>query len=144
MSILTYDKRIAALIVIDPYNDFISEGGMVWDRLKAVAESNGCIPHMMEVLTAARKAGIRIFYAMHHRYRPGDTRHGNTSHRSRKPLGRTKRLRQVPGEARSAQNSCLNPATWWRRSIGAPAVLQIRTWICYSRNTGFISSSSLG
>ena len=25
-----------ALLVIDPYNDFISEGGKVWDRLKAV------------------------------------------------------------------------------------------------------------
>jgi uncharacterized protein (DUF1330 family) len=29
MSILTFDKHITALIVIDPYNDFISEGGKV-------------------------------------------------------------------------------------------------------------------
>jgi nicotinamidase-related amidase len=27
---------------------------------------------MLEVLTAARKAGLRVFYALHHRYRPGD------------------------------------------------------------------------
>jgi nicotinamidase-related amidase len=27
---------------------------------------------MMQVLDAARKSGIRIFYALHHRYRPGD------------------------------------------------------------------------
>jgi len=26
--------------VIDPYNDFISEGGKVWNRLKAVAGSS--------------------------------------------------------------------------------------------------------
>ena len=40
MAKVTYDKEITALLVIDPYNDFISEGGKVWDRLKAVAEAN--------------------------------------------------------------------------------------------------------
>jgi len=69
---LTYEKEITALLVIDPYNEFISEGGKVWDRLKAVAEANQCIPHMLQVLDTARKAGIRVFYALHHRYRPGD------------------------------------------------------------------------
>ena len=69
---VTYDKEITALLVIDPYNDFISEGGKVWDRLKAVTEANACVPHMLQVLNAARKAGLRIFYALHHRYRPGD------------------------------------------------------------------------
>jgi len=67
-----YDKQITALLVIDPYNDFISEGGKVWDRLKAVAEANGCVPHMVQVLNAARKAGLRVLYAPHRRYRPGD------------------------------------------------------------------------
>jgi len=69
---VTYDKPLTALLVIDPYNDFISEGGKVWGRLKAVAEANGCVPHMLQVLTAARKAGLHVFYAMHRRYRPGD------------------------------------------------------------------------
>jgi nicotinamidase-related amidase len=66
------DKEITALLVIDPYNDFISEGGTVWDRLKAVAEANQCVPHMVQVLDAVRRAGIRVFYALHRRYRPGD------------------------------------------------------------------------
>jgi hypothetical protein len=26
--------------VVDPYNDFISEGGKIWPRIKAVAEAN--------------------------------------------------------------------------------------------------------
>ncbi len=69
---VTYDKQITALLVIDPYNDFISEGGKAWDRLKPVAEANRCVPHMLQVLNAARKAGLRVFYALHHRYRPGD------------------------------------------------------------------------
>jgi nicotinamidase-related amidase len=65
-------QEITALVVIDPYNDFISEGGKVWDRIKAVAEANNCVPNMQQVLDAARTAGVRIFYAMHRRYRPGD------------------------------------------------------------------------
>ncbi|HEU4678955.1 MAG TPA: isochorismatase family cysteine hydrolase [Terrimicrobiaceae bacterium] len=69
---LTYDKEITALLVIDPYNDFISEGGKIWDRLKVVAEANQCVPNMERVLNAARNAGLRVFYALHRRYRPGD------------------------------------------------------------------------
>jgi hypothetical protein len=40
---LKFDQEITARLVIDPYNDFISEGGKVWDRLKT-------------------KAGLRVFW----------------------------------------------------------------------------------
>src|SRR5262249_12830954 len=63
-----YDKDITALLVVDPYNDFISEGGKIRPRIKAVAEANNCVPHILEVLNSARKAKLRVFYAMHHRY----------------------------------------------------------------------------
>ena len=69
---MTYHKQLTTLLVIDPYTDFISEGGKVWDRLKAVAEANRCVPHMLQVLNAARKAGLCVFHALQHRYRPGD------------------------------------------------------------------------
>src|SRR5262249_28735955 len=69
---VVYDKQVTALVVIDPYNDFISEGGKFWSRVKAVAEANNCVPHMLQVMSAARKAGFRMVYALHHRYRPGD------------------------------------------------------------------------
>ena len=72
MATPSFQPRLTGLLVIDPYNDFISEGGKVWGRLKAVAEANGCVPHMLEVLNAARKAQLRVFYALHRRYRPGD------------------------------------------------------------------------
>lgn len=72
MTNLKLNKEITALLVIDPYNDFISEGGKVWERVKTVGEANQCVPHMIQVLTAARKAGLRIFYVPHRRYRPGD------------------------------------------------------------------------
>src|SRR5467141_658560 len=72
MAKVTYEKEITALLVIDPYNDFISQGGKIWDHIRAVAEANDCVPHMLQVLNSARNAGLRVFYAMHHRYRPGD------------------------------------------------------------------------
>jgi len=56
MANLKCDKEITALLVIDPYHDFISWGGKLWDRFKTVARANDCIPHMLQVLNAARKA----------------------------------------------------------------------------------------
>ena len=69
---VTYDKDVTGLLLIDPYNDFISEGGKVWDRLKGILESTDCVAHMKHVLDASRSAEIRVFYALHRRYRPGD------------------------------------------------------------------------
>jgi ureidoacrylate peracid hydrolase len=72
MNKVMYERETTALLVIDPYNDFLSDGGKIWPRIKDVAEANGCVPNMLRVVNAARKAGLRVFYAMHRRYRPGD------------------------------------------------------------------------
>ena len=72
MTSAQHDPETTALLVIDPYNDFISEGGKVWDRIREVAEGNRCIPNMLRVLEAARQARLRVFYSLHRRYRPGD------------------------------------------------------------------------
>ncbi|OBI98473.1 isochorismatase family cysteine hydrolase [Mycobacterium asiaticum] len=69
---MTYPANTTGLLVIDPYNDFISPGGKVWERLQGVLEANDCVAHMKQVLDAARAAGVRVFYALHRRYRPGD------------------------------------------------------------------------
>jgi nicotinamidase-related amidase len=34
MAQLSYDPDVTALLVVDPYNDFISEGGKIWPRIK--------------------------------------------------------------------------------------------------------------
>jgi hypothetical protein len=39
MANLKYEKEITALLAIDLYNDFISEGDKIWDRLKGIAEA---------------------------------------------------------------------------------------------------------
>jgi nicotinamidase-related amidase len=72
MTQLSYDPDITALLVVDPYNDFISEGGKIWPRIQAVAEANNCVQHMEQILKAARETKLPVFFAMHHRYREGD------------------------------------------------------------------------
>lgn len=54
IAIVTLSKDSTGLVLIDPYNDFISPGGKVWDRLQDVIESNDCVGHMKQLLDAAR------------------------------------------------------------------------------------------
>lgn len=72
MTELSYEHGITGLLVVDPYNDFISEGGKIWPRIQAVAEANNCVPHMEQILKAARQVKLPVFFAMHHRFREGD------------------------------------------------------------------------
>ncbi len=72
MADVTFRLDRMGLLIVDPYNDFISDGGKLWPRVREVVEANGCIPHMIQILKAARTAGVRIFFSPHHRWRTGD------------------------------------------------------------------------
>jgi hypothetical protein len=41
MAAPVYEKDRTALLVIGPYNDFLSEGGKVWPRVEAVVTKVG-------------------------------------------------------------------------------------------------------
>jgi hypothetical protein len=114
MAQVPYDKGITGLIVIDPYNDFISEGGKLWERLKPVAEANSCVPHMLQVLNAARRAGLRVFYALHLRYRPGDYETWKYIAPTQHAAWRGKPWSTEPGAGRSGASSRL-----WREKLSA-------------------------
>jgi nicotinamidase-related amidase len=70
----TYSKNETALLIIDPYNDFLSEGGKLWPSAKEVAEGIGLLDHMRAVLAAARSHGFRVFIVPHHQTSPNDYR----------------------------------------------------------------------
>ena len=138
----TYDKEITALLVIGPYNDFISKEGKISDRIRAVAEANNCVPHMLQVLTAARKAKLRVFYALHHRYRPGDYETWKYIAPIQKAAWMHKsfecgtwggeirpEFEPKPGEIVATEHWC-------------SAASLTRIWICSSRSTTSIGSSS--
>ena len=71
MAQLTYENQITGLVVVDPYNDFISEGGKVWDRIKVSLKATGASRTCCGSRVCST-AGIRAFYALHRQYRPGD------------------------------------------------------------------------
>lgn len=68
----TYAPERTALLFVDPYNDFLSEGGKVWPRLRGVAEKVGLLDNLRAVVAAVRAAGIRVFIVPHRRWEPGD------------------------------------------------------------------------
>jgi nicotinamidase-related amidase len=67
-----YDARKTALLFIDPYNDFLSEGGKVWPTIKTIAEEVHLLDNLRAIQDAARAAGIQKVIAPHRRWQPGD------------------------------------------------------------------------
>ncbi|MFG2358999.1 cysteine hydrolase [Streptomyces sp. NPDC048521] len=68
----TYDPRHTAVLLVDPYNDFLSEGGKIWPRLKPLAEQTQLLDHLRTVVGSAREAGMRVVFVPHRRWEPGD------------------------------------------------------------------------
>ncbi|MGD9527355.1 cysteine hydrolase family protein [Pseudonocardia sp.] len=68
----TYDPEHTAILLIDPYNDFLSEGGKLWPLLKEAAEEIDLIENLRLVVGGAREAGIRVVWVPHRRWREGD------------------------------------------------------------------------
>src|SRR5258706_16114007 len=68
MSDKTYDPADTALLVVDPYNDFMSEGGKLYDQIKDVADSVDMFGNLRKVIPAARSAGLKIFVLPHRSY----------------------------------------------------------------------------
>jgi len=70
-----YDPASTGILLVDPYNDFLSEGGKIWPRTKAIAEEVHLLDNLRAIVGAARRAGIRIFFVPHRRWEPGDYAH---------------------------------------------------------------------
>lgn len=70
---LSYEPELTGLLIVDPYNDFLSEGGKLYELCRPTLEANNVIEHMRQVLAAARGRGIQVFIAPHHRWREGDS-----------------------------------------------------------------------
>lgn len=68
----TYPRERTALVLVDPYNDFLAEGGKVWPRVSAVAEEVGLLANLEAIDSAIRRAGIQVVIAPHRRWEPGD------------------------------------------------------------------------
>ena len=67
-----YPVKETALLLVDPLNEFLSEGGKLWERTRATAESVGTIANLKKLVDACRHLGIQIVYALHHASTGGD------------------------------------------------------------------------
>lgn len=67
MTIRTYAAEHTALLVVDPYNDFMSEGGKLFNAIKETADASGMFGNLRKLLPKVRSAKIQVFIVPHHR-----------------------------------------------------------------------------
>lgn len=60
-----------AIIIIDPYNDFLHPEGKLNGLLATSLAAKNTITHLHELVAAARKHNIGIFYGLHQQLKPG-------------------------------------------------------------------------
>ena len=70
----TYATDRTALLIVDPYNDFMSEGGKLYDAIKPTADSSGMFSNLRRLIPAIRNRDIRVFIVPHHRASDHDHR----------------------------------------------------------------------
>jgi len=61
-----YLPQKTALVVVDPFNDFLSENGKMWPYTKETVEGVGLVKNLKSLITAARENNIQVIYAPHH------------------------------------------------------------------------------
>lgn len=60
------DLARAALVIIDPQVDFLSEDGVAWPFVGRSVVENGVIDHLGQLFDAAKKAGIEVAVSPHY------------------------------------------------------------------------------
>ncbi len=53
----------SALLVIDPVNDFLSEGGAAWDLTKSTVKKNDVVGSLRRVIDGAHERGVPVVFA---------------------------------------------------------------------------------
>lgn len=126
---VTYLPEDTALLIIDPYNDFLSEGGKLWPQVREVAEEIGLLDHMRAVLSAAREQGFHVFIVPHHQTAPGDYETwDHLSPTQQHVLERQTFAAGSWGGPNGTRTSCLRRTSWSCGSTGHRVASPTRTW----------------
>lgn len=72
MALDDYAANRTGLLLVDPYNDLLSDGGKLWPKAKAIAEAVDLLTHLRALVEAARRAGVVVFYVPHRQWREGN------------------------------------------------------------------------
>ena len=65
-------RQRTAVVLVDPYNDFLSPSGAAWPTVASVVRSVGVVDNLKKLVAGARSMGVQVAYAPHRRYRKGD------------------------------------------------------------------------
>lgn len=68
----SYDPDRTALLLVDPYNDFLHPDGKLWPMVADSARAVGLHANLRGAIDAARAAGLCVFIVPHHQWEPGD------------------------------------------------------------------------
>jgi len=67
-----YVANRTGLLLVDPYNDLLSDGGKLWPHVKDVADAVGTLANLCALRDAARRAGATVLYVPHRQWREGN------------------------------------------------------------------------
>ena len=67
-----YSAERTGLLLVDTFNDFLSQGGKLWPRVQAVADAVDLLAHLCTLLATVRRAGVTVLHVPHRRWREGD------------------------------------------------------------------------
>jgi nicotinamidase-related amidase len=65
---MTFDRTDAALVVIDPQNDVLSEAGVSWALVGASVRENNTVENLDRLFRAAKDRGYGVFISPHYLY----------------------------------------------------------------------------
>jgi len=57
-----YPRQRTAILIIDPVNDFLSEGGAAWELTKGTVEHNDVVGHLRQLIDGAHQRGISLLF----------------------------------------------------------------------------------
>lgn len=57
-----FSPERTALLISDPVNDFLSEGGAAWDLTKGTVQKNDVVPNLRRLIDGARERGIPVLF----------------------------------------------------------------------------------
>jgi nicotinamidase-related amidase len=67
-----YVASRTGLLIVDPFNDFLSSNGKLWPRIEAVTEPSDLVGNLRTLIETARQVGVIVMYLPHRRWREGD------------------------------------------------------------------------
>ena len=116
-------------MIIDPFNDFLSEGSKLWRKTKETVIGINLIENLKKILSAARSSCIKVVYVPHHKYEKGDFEDGNSWHLQYGIFKVFPSLKKEEGVENSILNLHLNKEISSLKTIGLLVDLQIQTLI---------------